>query len=204
VEVNRLNEKIAVEKTRAKAADERLTAQGAEIEELKAHLKRTEEDKKARSALFNYFWLLTLVLLSASVAAWQAESFFPNWDKIIGVNPIRGLLAVLVFVVGHLLLEFFARRNQRMARLWPLKQIKRFRQWLWALVVMSFVLGVIGNLYANRIQKQIDLEPSAPSSSERGSSPIPKMGINMPKIGITAKPLKPRSADRRFGTSLVM
>lgn len=32
---------------------------------------------------------------------------------------------------------------------------------------------------------------------------IPKMGINMPKIGITAKPLKPRSADTRLGISLV-
>lgn len=32
---------------------------------------------------------------------------------------------------------------------------------------------------------------------------IPKMGINMPKIGITAKRLKPRSADRMLGISLV-
>ncbi len=165
VEVNILNEKIAVEGTRAKAADERLTAQGAEIEVLKAHLNRIEEEKKQRSALSNYFLLLTLVLLVSGVAAWQANRLFPDWAKLIGANPFRGLVGVLVFIVGHLLLECWARRNQWMARLWPLKQIRRFRKWLWALVVVSLVLGVIGNLYANRMQKQIDLEPSTSSSS---------------------------------------
>ena len=174
-EVNRLNKKIAEDEARSKAADERLTAQGAEIEELKAHLKRTEEDKKQRLALFGYLGLLTLVVVVAGVAAWQADRLFPDWAKLIGANPIRGLVAVLVFVVGHLLLECWARRNQRMARLWPLKQIRRFRKWMWALVVVGFVLGVIGNLYANRIQKQIDLGPSAPSSSERRAlHPYPK------------------------------
>ncbi len=167
VEVNILNEKIAAEETRAKAADERLTVQGAEIEELKACLKRTEEDKKQRSALFNYLWWLILVLLVSGVSAWQGDRLFPDWAKFIGAYLFRGLVGALVFIVGHLLLECWARRNQWMARLWPLKQIRRFRKWLWALVVVSLVVGVIGNLYANRIQKQIDLESSAPSSSER-------------------------------------
>jgi hypothetical protein len=169
VEVNRLNEKIA-------AADERLTAQGAEIEELKAHLKRTEEDKKQRSALFNYFWLLTLVLLVAGVAAWQTDRLFPDWGRMIGSMPIKALAAILVFVVGHLLLEWIASRNGRMARLGPLEKIRRFRAWLWGLVILGFAIGVFGNLYANWIQKQIDHEPSALSNSRLAPSSVPAPG----------------------------
>ncbi|TCV81059.1 hypothetical protein [Sulfurirhabdus autotrophica] len=171
-EVIRLNKKIEEKETREKATDERLTTQGAEIEELKTQLKRTDENNRQRFALFAYFGLLSLVLLGAGVAAWQADRLFPDWAKFIGKNPLRGLVAVLVFVVGHLLLEYWSRRNQRIAQLWFLKQIGRFRRWLWALVVLSFMLGVIGNLYANQIQKQIDQEQSALSSPERRPSPV--------------------------------
>lgn len=172
-EVKRLITRVAEEESRAKAADQRLTAQGAEIAELKAHLERIEEGKKQRFALFGYFGLLTLVMLVAGVAAWQINRLFPAWAKIIGPIPIKGLGAVSVFVFGHLLLEWRARRNHRMTQLWPFKQIRRFRKRLWALVIVSFVLGVIGNLYANRIQKQIDHEPSAPSNSGPGPSAVP-------------------------------
>jgi hypothetical protein len=172
-EVKRLITRVAEEESRAKAADQRLTAQGAEIVELKAHLERIEEGKKQRFALFSYFGLLTLVMLVAGVAAWQVDRLFPVWAKIIGPIPIKGLGAVSVFVFGHLLLEWRARRNNRMTQLWPFKQIRRFRKRLWVLVIVSFVLGVIGNLYANRIQKQIDQEPSAPSNSGPGPSAVP-------------------------------
>lgn len=172
-EVKRLITRVAAEESRAKAADERLTAQGVEVAQLKANLERIEEGKKQRFALFGYFGLLTLVMLVAGVAAWQIDRLFPAWAKIIGPIPIKGLGAVSVFVFGHLLLEWRVRRNHRMTQLWPFKQIRRFRKRLWALVIVSFVLGVIGNLYANRVQKQIDQEPSAPSNSGPGPSAVP-------------------------------
>ena len=126
--------------------------------------------------MVTYFGLLTFILLLAGVASWYSGKLFPAFGKIIGVQPLGWLLAVLVFVVGHLLLEIFSGRHPRMVQLWPFRQVIRFRKWLWTLVVLGFALGVVGNLYANQIQKQIDLELSAPTSSEGGSLSVPAAG----------------------------
>ena len=172
-EVKRLIARVAEEESRAKAADQRLTAQGAEIAELKANLERIEERKKQRVALFGYFGLLTLLILVAGVAAWQIDRLFPDWTKMFGSMPIKALAAILVFVAGHLLLEWIASRNGRMTRLLPFEQIRRFRVWLLGLVSVGFLLGVFSNLYANWIQKQIDQEPSSPASSRPQPPAVP-------------------------------
>lgn len=164
-EVKRLSARVAEEECRAKAADERLTTQGVEVAQLKTNLERIDEDEKHRVARFRYLSLLTVVILMAGVAAWQADSLFPVWAKMIGPIPFKVLAAIVIFVGGHLLLEGVASGDGRMARLWPFEQIRRFRAWLWGLVIVGFALGVFGNLYANWIQKQIDQEPSPPTSS---------------------------------------
>lgn len=164
-EVKRLSTRVAEEEARAMAADERLTAQGLEVSRLQATLERIEEGEKQRFALFGYFGLLTLVMLVAGVAAWQTDRLFPDWAKMIGAMPIKTLAAILFFVAGHLLLEWVASRNERMIRLWPFEQIRKFRARLWGLVILGFAVGVFGNLYANWIQKQIDQEPSSPANS---------------------------------------
>lgn len=172
-EVNRLITRVAEEESRAKAADERLTAQGVEVAQLKANLERIEEDKKQLFALSRYLGLLAVVILAAVVAAWQTDRLFPDWAKMIGSMPIKALTAILVFVAGHLLLEWVASRDGRMTRLWPFEQIRRFRLWLWGLVIVGFALGVFANLYANWIQKQIDQEPSSPASSRPRPPAVP-------------------------------
>ena len=173
-EADRLNKKIAEEESRTKTADEKIAAQGEKIEELKAHLKRIEDGKKQLLALFGYFGLLTLVLLVTGVAAWQADRLFSDWGKLSGSIPIKVLAAILVFVAGHLLLEWIASRNGRMAQLWPFEQIRKFRAWLWSLVIIGFALGVFGNLYANWIQKKIDQEPSTSINSRPDPSVVHK------------------------------
>ena len=172
-EVKRLTIRVAEEEYRAKATDERLTAQGVEVAQLKANLERIEEGKKRRFALFRYLGLLTIVILAAGVAAWQTDRLFPDWAKMIGSMPIKAVTAILVFVAGHLLLEWVASRDGRTTRLWPFEQIRRFRVWLWGLVIVGFALGVFGNLYANWIQKQIDQEPSSPASSRPRPPAVP-------------------------------
>jgi sterol desaturase/sphingolipid hydroxylase (fatty acid hydroxylase superfamily) len=99
------------------------------------------------------------------------DSLFPTYTKIIGVIPAKVLTAVLIFVAGHLLLERFANRDVRLAKLWPFKQIRKLRVWLWGFVILSFGVGVLGNLYANVIQKQIDQEPSSPAISKPATQP---------------------------------
>ncbi|MGC2518278.1 MAG: hypothetical protein WA373_04130 [Burkholderiales bacterium] len=172
-EVKRLSARVAEEESRAKAADQRLTAQGLEVVQLKVALERIEEGKKQRLALFGYFGLLTFVILVAGVAAWQADRLLPDWARMVGSMPMKALAAIVFFVVGHLLLELGTSGIERMKRLWPFEQVRRFRVWLWGLVIIGFVVGVCGNLYANWIQKQIDQEPSASSSSRSGPSSVP-------------------------------
>ena len=127
---------------------------------MKANAERIEEGHKKQFALFRYLGLLFIVILAAGVVAWQTGRLFPDWTQMIGLIPIRALTAILVFVTGHLLLEWVASSDGRMARLWPFEQIRRFRVWLWGLVIVGFALGVAGNLYANWIQKKIDRRPS--------------------------------------------
>jgi hypothetical protein len=169
-EVKRLSTRVAAEESRAKAADERLTAQGLEVAQLKATLGRMEDRKRQRLALFGYFGLLILVILGAGVAAWQADRLLPDGARMIGSMPMKALAAIVFFVAGHLLLEWGANGSERMKRLWPFEQVRRFRIWLWGLVIIGFVVGVCGSLYANWIQKRIDQDPVASSNSRLGPS----------------------------------
>lgn len=172
-EVKRLSKKVAEEEAKARLADERLTAQGLELVQLKAALERNEEGKKQRVALFGYLGLLTLVILVAGVAAWQADLLFPDWARMIGAMPMKVLAAIVFFVAGHLLLERVTNGHERMKRLWPFEQVRKFRVWLWGLVIIGFVVGVCSNLYSNWIQKQIDQKPSASSSPHPGFTSVP-------------------------------
>ncbi len=175
-EVKRLSTRISEEEIRTKAAVEKLNAQGSEVAQLKAALERIEESKRERLVLVVYFGFLTLVILVAGIAAWQADQLLPDWARMIGSLPMKALAAVVFFVAGHLLLEWCTTGNVRMKRLWPFEQVRRFRTWLWGLVILGFVVGVGGNLYANWIQKKIDQEPGASSSSPNAPPSVAAQG----------------------------
>jgi len=155
-EIQKLMTKVAEEESRSKAASGQLAEQGREIDELKSKWDKMEEVKKHRLALASYFGLLAAIILVSCLAAWLVEPLFPSWAKIISTTPTRVLMAVLVFVASHLLFEWWAGGKSRVVQLWPFRQVRRFRRWLWTLVFLGFVLGVIGNLAANQIQKNLD------------------------------------------------
>lgn len=173
VEVRRLTTQVIADESRAKAADQRLTVQGTEIAELKANLARMEERKKQRVVRLVYFGQLILVVLVAGIAAWQIDRLFPTFANIVGLIPIKGLAGLIVFITGHLLLEWVAIRNSRMPGIWLFEQIRRLRRWAWTVVIVGFGYGVICNVYANWVQKQIDREPGAMSNSVPGPLTVP-------------------------------
>ena len=147
-EVKRLSARVLEEEARAKKA----------LADLQAALARTEEAKKGRRTLFLYCGLLALVLLVSGVAAWHADRLLPDWAKMIGSMPMKILAASVVFVAGHFLLEWSNALNGRMRELWPFVQVRKFRVWLWGLVILGFLIGVSSGLYVNWIQKHIDQE----------------------------------------------
>lgn len=161
------------------AAQQALASQGAELGDVKNRLQAMEEDRAERekkTALFTYLvWLAVVIGLSAA-GAWQAAKLFPWFAKILGAIPTSGLVAIIIFVLGHLVLEFSVRRKPAISKLWPFRQVKRFRKFLWVIVILGFVLGVGGNIYANWIQKNLDAENGDPPPVETtvAAPPVPE------------------------------
>lgn len=190
------NQKSAVEEENAhtkKAKEEAeeaarlaLATQGAELGEMKARLQAMEEAEKSRAieeakrndkatkrrALLTYLALLFAILAASITGAWWLVRWFPQLGSLIGTGATRTLLGVSVFILCHLGLEVWVRREETMIRLWPFKQVRRFRRWLWSLVILGFVLGVIGNLVANRIQQNLDNQKAQPPSPPDAAEPL--------------------------------
>ena len=173
------NALIKKQKAEAQAdANERLVSQGAKLDVLKSKMQAMEDAEQARvetakreklqrQALFAYFGLLAVVIAVSVVAVWQAAHIFPWYAKVLGQFPTSALAGVIIFLFGHLLLEWWMHGKPLMVRLWPFRQVKRFRKALWTLVIVGFLGGVAGNIYANRIQKQLDDEKNSPSSANK-------------------------------------
>ncbi len=184
------NQKRAIEEENAQTkrakeeADEAarlaLASQGAELGDVKTRLQAMEEvelrrvekeqedlvEREKKAALFTYLAFLTVVIGFSAVGAWQAAKRLPWYTKILGAIPTSGLVAIFTFVLGHLLLEFSICRRPAISKLWPFRQVKRFRKFLWVIVILGFLFGVGGNIYATWIQKNLDTEISSPPLAE--------------------------------------
>ncbi|HVQ40403.1 MAG TPA: hypothetical protein VMS31_22870, partial [Pyrinomonadaceae bacterium] len=157
-----------------------LASQSAELGAVKTRLQameeaelhrvekeRDEEAKREKSAALSCYlrWLVVVSALSG-VGAWQAAKLFPWYAKILGSLPTSALVAIITFVVCHLVLEFTVCRRPGISSLWPFLQVKRFSRLLWAIVILSFVVGVGGSIYANWIQKNIDADKGISPAAE--------------------------------------
>lgn len=159
-EVIQLNGQIAEVKRQSTAAGVRLAAQGTAIEELTSELAKATAAREKDIALVKYVGLFIVVVLAALGVAWSSGRFAASLEAIIGEALTKTLIGMLVFVAGHLLLEWGARGNTWMTQLWPYKQVSRFRGWLWSFVILTCGIGVVGNLYANQVQKKLDASDS--------------------------------------------
>ena len=164
------NESSETRKQKAEAeatAMKALSSQGAELDAVKARLQAMEMEVQARrnerKAIYTYLFWLIIVLSISAISAWQTERLFPWYTKILGSVPAMGLVAIIAFVLGHLILELSICRKPAIEILWPFRQIKRFSRGLWVVVVLGFCVGVGGNLYASWVQKNIEAERVTPS-----------------------------------------
>jgi len=147
-----------------------LASQGAELGAVKTRLQAMEEAEKARAdadaerkkeavklrALISYSASLMVVIAVSAGVAWLIG---PRLSQL-GIGAARVLIGGTVFVLCHLGLEWLVGRNRPMSALWPFKQICRFRAWLWSVVVVGVIVGTLGSLQANRVQKVLDQQPA--------------------------------------------
>ncbi len=163
-ELNHLAGQVAMASQQSEAANDRLAEQDIAINLLTNELAAARATQTDAIAMAKFIGLIALVVLVAIGFAWNAAQLFPSLAYFVGDVQLMILVAVLVFVAGHLLLELTARGDDPMKQLWHYRQISRFRGWLWSLVISSFVLGVVGNLYANQLQKKLDQKESQQKS----------------------------------------
>jgi hypothetical protein len=131
-----------------------------------------EESQRTRKALIVYFVILAVIVALSMAAAHAIEVVAPYFSKFLSNFGAQSLAAVVTFLTCHLVLELIVREKYRLSRLWPFVQVRRFRKFLWTFVVLGFALGVLGNLYANFIQKNIDANAAKPAASPT-ASPFP-------------------------------
>lgn len=167
--IEQLKDRVAEEESKARQAELKLQAQGQEIEGLKTKWAEREAAAKRNRAMVGYLGLLALVVGGAAASAWWCAGLLPQLVSLIGTSVIRWLCALVTFILLHLLLEWSVGRMDSMKGLWPFQQVSRFRRWLWTLVVLSLVLGVVGDLVANRIQQNLDDQKALPPSPAAGA-----------------------------------
>jgi hypothetical protein len=154
--------RLTEEESRARQAELQLRAQGVEIDALKAKSEQREAVATRNRALRRYILLLGAVLAAAATSWWCAV-LLPERALVIGVVTTRWLCAIVTFVGLHLIIECTEGRKVSMQRLWPLKQMRRFRVWLWIGVVTA--VGGLGiNLLSNKVQQKIDSQSVPPTS----------------------------------------
>lgn len=170
--IEKLKGRVTEEESKARQAEMKLQVQGKEIENLKGKWDEREKSDRRNRALFGYISILAVIVVGTAAAAWWCPGFLPELVLLVGISATRWLCGVVTFILLHLLLEWSVGRKDSMKSLWPFQQISRFRRWLWALVILGFVLGVVGNLVANRIQQNLDnrktppANPAAPAPTE--------------------------------------
>lgn len=184
VEVENVQTKRAKEQS-DEAARLALASQGAELGDVRARLQAMEQAEKARAveaakrrddaskqrALLIYLALLVGVCAASIAGAWWLARWVPQLVSLIGMGATRTLIAVVVFILCHIVLELLVCRKEPMIGLWPFKKVSRFRGWLWSLVILGFVLGVVGNLVANRIQQTLDSQKASPPNPATAEPP---------------------------------
>lgn len=171
-EIQVLQDKLAAESARAADAATQLQKQNAQIENLERQWQRVAETKHKWRSLLSYFGVF-LAIVAASFGAWLWAGFAPAfYSRLLGTWSIRALAALITFVTCHLLLELMLREKHGITDLWPFQQVRHFRRFLWTFVILSFVAGVLGNLYANFIQKNMDAQPLTFSTIASPSSTV--------------------------------
>jgi uncharacterized membrane protein len=133
-----------------------------------AVVRREKEEQAVREdqkAFHTYIsWLVFVITLSA-FSAWQATDFCPWCTQMLGSISTRGLAAIIVFVLGHGALELSICRRPVIAALRAFRQVKQFTRVLWGVVILGFCVGVGSNIYANWVQRNMEVQSAGKGSA---------------------------------------
>jgi hypothetical protein len=141
-QIKHLQTKLHEQEEKTSTATKALSRLAAEHLKFESKITQMENDRLHSRALFIYCISLVCVIAISLLAGRLASLFMRGLS--IGV-------AVFTFISAHLILELLVRKNECLLRLWPFKQVKRFRKWLWGIAI-ALVIGVTTILVAESIQ----------------------------------------------------
>lgn len=144
-----------LETIRANAAEEQLRVQRISNEGFRTELDQLKDELLKGKAARSYFGLLFVVLLVSGLSAWTVIKRIPELAEIFELWPCMLLVGGIVFVVLHFIIEQYAAKDEQMKGLWMYRQLKKFGKWLF----LVFLVGVLINIYSNRVQKNMDNVP---------------------------------------------
>ena len=155
-EIEQLTKALRSEK--GETADLRKETEGYRdrLTTLETKLDAIEQTDASKKALRLYFLLLFTIVLASTGIAWAFIRLIPLLSSFLGSILPAAMIWGISFVVLHILLERLVRSIESMNKLWPFRQVIRFRRWLWGSVIVVIILGFIASFQANRAQSNID------------------------------------------------
>ncbi len=174
--IRELHKQLSEEAEKSRTTDNSLAHLTNERSKLQSKVDQMEEEKLQRKGLLTYLGLLVFVVGLSVITGWLADQAlpFPSNNLISGMVYVAS--GVCIFVIAHLLLELSLRRHERFKRLWPFRQVMRFRKWLWGLVI-TLLVGVAASLIAGNIQNGKVTLPSNETSKNSRLSDGPESSI---------------------------
>ena len=158
LEVEKKDKEKQIEELKNRAAREETQNRIAfeKIEGIEEKQRKQEEIKKSWLACLKYILFLVVIILISCSAAWWLPDQIPHLTRFMGVKLTQIFILIVMFVLCHLILEWWVKRKKHMMNeFWLFRQINRFRVWLWSSVLLVIV-SVIVILLANLIQQNID------------------------------------------------
>ena len=138
------DKKIKALQTQNDATDEKLTI--AE-KTLGKHIKKIQ----AKSAIIKYTFLFIGILLLSGINAWLLPSFLHIITNSIGIIPTQIFILISTFIFSHLVFEKCVKHNDPTHELSLFQQVRRFRVWLWSVVLVGIGIGLISDIITSNI-----------------------------------------------------
>ena len=155
-----LENRVSTEEEKVKCAEEKIASQGDEIADVKSTLETRTTEERRRTSARRYILYLALVTLLSGAAGLYGSSVVDALNFGFGRSVLAGLISIIVFIFGHRLLEIKERKRDGLAEFWLFQHISKLRRWLWGIVIIGFVGGIVENLVASRIEKSFEQENS--------------------------------------------
>lgn len=172
----------------------------------KSSAKDQRRQPQVKLPAITFYAILLCVVIVASIAIGRLTPFFiPHAGSRAAIRLAAQIGGFCVaFVLLHLMVELSINNTQTMKKLWPLRQVSRFRNWLWSGVVLSLGFGMLGNyLYEEgKGGEPPSAAPQVPVAVPAPQAVATEASVSLPPAKASEKPAssKPATGTPARGT----